>query len=145
MYKRFPSILSWFGDHNFCVKSQSTLRNNITMEQHCVECGKIRFMQGGREVQSQAPLASSEAFSFCLANSASLQHCCRTLTAFSSHLQRLQCICLHVSMGEVWPQHVWFSSSLNKNGKTLNYVKPYHLKNSIFRLQTGFLHLSVPG
>lgn len=62
------------------------------MEQHCVECGKIRFMQGGREVQIQAPLASSEAFSFCLANSASLQHCCRTLAAFSSHLQRLQCM-----------------------------------------------------
>lgn len=54
-------------------------------------------------------------------------------------------VAVHVSMGEVWPQHVWFSFSLNKYGKTLNYVKPCHLKNSIFRLQTGFLHLSVPG
>lgn len=81
-------------------------------------------------MESRAPLASSEDFSFCLANSASLQHCCRTLAVFSSHLQRLLCICMHISTGEDWSQHVCFSSPLHKNGRALSDVKSYHLKKA---------------
>lgn len=93
--------------------------------------------EGGTE--GQGPLASSEAFSFCLANSASLQHCSRILAAFSLHVQRLQCMCMHVSTGEDWPQHVRFSSSMNNNARALSDVNSYHLKNSILSLQTEMI------
>ena len=63
---------------------------------------------------SQTLLTSSETCSFCLANSVSLQHCCRTVAVFSSHVQSLQCMSTYVSMGLDWPQHVCFSSSLNE-------------------------------
>lgn len=48
--RRHFLLCVYIWDHNFYVKSESTLRHSIPMEQHCAGCGKIHFTQGEREV-----------------------------------------------------------------------------------------------